>query len=86
MIGSASSATGRVNSWNSVTQVLKLKDIVGEFQSGESIIGQASGAAYANINLNTFNVPEDGYAQNVTIEQEADAILDFSESNPFGSP
>jgi len=86
VVGSASSATGRVNSWNAVTQVLKLKDIVGEFQSGESIIGQASGAAYANINLNTFNVPEDGYAQNVTIEQEADAILDFSESNPFGSP
>ena len=86
VVGSASSATARVNSWNAVTQILKLKDIVGEFQSGESIIGQASGAAYANIDLNKFNVPENGYAQNVTIEQEADAILDFSESNPFGSP
>ena len=86
VVGSASSATARVNSWNSVTQVLKLKDIVGEFSSGETIIGQSSGAAYKNIDLNIFNVPENGYAQNVTIEQEADAILDFSESNPFGSP
>ena len=86
VIGSASSATGRVNSWNAVTQVLKLKDIVGEFQEGENIIGQSSGAAYANIDLNKFNLPEDGFAQNDTIEKEADAILDFSESNPFGNP
>tara|TARA_B100000085_G_scaffold165481_1_gene150436 strand:- start:1064 stop:2467 length:1404 start_codon:yes stop_codon:yes gene_type:complete len=86
VIGSASSATARVNSWNAVTQVLKLKDITGEFISGESIIGQSSGAAYANIDLNKFNIPEDGFAQNNTIELEADKILDFSESNPFGNP
>ena len=53
---------------------------------GENIIGQSSGAAYANIDLNKFNLPEDGFAQNDTIEKEADAILDFSESNPFGNP
>ena len=86
VIGSASSATARVNSWNAITQVLKLKDITGEFISGESIIGQSSGAAYANIDLNKFNIPEDGFAQNNTIELEADKILDFSESNPFGNP
>ena len=86
VVGSATSATGRVNSWNAVTQVLKLKDIIGEFASGEAIIGQTSGAAYANIDLNTFNIPEDGFAQNNTIELEADNILDFSESNPFGNP
>jgi len=86
VVGAASSATGRVNSWNKVTQILKLKDIVGEFSPGEAIIGQSSGATYKSIDLNRFDIPEDGYAQNVTIEQEADAILDFSESNPFGSP
>tara|TARA_B100000003_G_scaffold91492_1_gene82042 strand:- start:1401 stop:2804 length:1404 start_codon:yes stop_codon:yes gene_type:complete len=86
VVGSASSATARVKSWNSVTQVLKLGDITGEFVTGEAIVGQASGAAYANIDLNKFNLPEDGFAQNDTIEKEADAILDFSESNPFGNP
>ena len=86
VVGAASSATARVNSWNSVTKILKLKDIVGTFNSGEAIVGQASGAAYANIDLNKFNIPENGYAQNNTIELEADSILDFSESNPFGSP
>ncbi len=85
VVGAASSATARVNSWNSVTKILKLKDIVGTFNTGEAIVGQASGAAYANIDLNKFNIPEDSYAQNNTIELEADSILDFSESNPFGS-
>lgn len=86
VVGASSSATARVNSWNSVTKILKLKDIQGEFKSGEVIIGQSSGASYANIDLNKFNIPEDGFAQNNTIELEADQILDFSESNPFGNP
>lgn len=86
VIGAASSATARVKSWNSVTKVLKLGDIIGEFQGGEAIVGQSSGAAYATININTFNIPEDKFAQNDTIELEADQILDFSESNPFGIP
>jgi len=86
IIGAASSATARVNSWNSETQVLKLKDIQGEFISGEAMIGQSSSASYASIVLNKFNIPETGFAQNKTIELEADQILDFSESNPFGNP
>jgi hypothetical protein len=86
VVGAASSATARVKSWNAVTQVLKLGDIIGEFLPGEVIAGQSSGAEYATININTFNVPEDKFAQNDTIELEADQILDFSESNPFGIP
>tara|TARA_A100001234_G_scaffold77523_1_gene68558 strand:- start:1362 stop:2765 length:1404 start_codon:yes stop_codon:yes gene_type:complete len=86
VVGSQSGATARVKSWNAVTQILKLGDIKGSFVSGEAITGQSSGAAYANIDLNKFNIPEDGFAQNDTIEKEADAILDFSESNPFGNP
>lgn len=86
VVGAASSAKARVKSWNAVTQVLKLGDIIGEFQGGEAIVGQASGAAYATIDINKFNIPEDKFAQNDTIELEADQILDFSESNPFGIP
>ena len=48
----------------------KLGDISGEFVTGEAIVGQASGAAYANIDLNKFNLPEDGFAQNDTIEKQ----------------
>ena len=31
-------------------------------------------------------IPEDKFAQNQTIETEADQIIDFSETNPFGIP
>jgi len=86
VVGAASSATARVKDWNATTQVLKLGDIIGEFRGGEAIVGQASGASYATIAINKFNVPEDKFAQNDTIELEADQILDFSESNPFGIP
>ena len=42
-----------------------------------------SGASHQlrNIDLNPNN---DGFADNSSIETEADSILDFSESNPFG--
>lgn len=84
VIGAASSATARVKSWNALTQVLKLGDISGEFRPGEIIVGQKSGASYSSIDINKFNLPEDGFAQNNTIELEADQIIDFSETNPFG--
>ena len=29
---------------------------------------------------------DDGFADNINIETEADAIIDFSEQNPFGIP
>ena len=29
---------------------------------------------------------DDGFADNINIETEADAIIDFSERNPFGIP
>jgi hypothetical protein len=35
--------------------------------------------------IETYNIV-DKYAQNDIIETEADTIIDFSESNPFGNP
>ena len=34
----------------------------------------------------TVKDPDDGFADNINIETEADAIIDFSERNPFGIP
>jgi hypothetical protein len=86
VVGSASSSKGKVKSWDAVNMVLKLGNILGDFIDGEELIGQTSGAAYSIINLNKHNIPENKFAQNETIEQEADLIIDFSESNPFGTP
>ena len=86
VIGAASSSRGKVKSWDSVNQELKLGNILGDFIQGEALIGQSSGAAYAITLLNKHDIPEDTFAQNQTIQIEADNIIDFSETNPFGIP
>jgi len=49
------------------------------------IVGSDSGATYKLRLLETNDI-QDPYAQNDEIETEADTIIDFSESNPFGNP
>ena len=83
--GSVSGTTARVRIWNSETNVLEVGTVAGEFVRGENIVGATSGASYG---LRTIDLQpaDDGFADNINIEREADAILDFSEQNPFGIP
>ena len=83
--GAGSSTTARVRVWNSVTNELELNTVSGTFLVGEKIVGSTSKAIHT-IRLTDLNPPEDGYADNFNIETEADAILDFTEANPFGTP
>ena len=82
--GQNSGTTGRVKNWDIDTMVLRVGNENGVFYRGETIVGSASSAKYS-----IKSVPEgenlDKYDQNTDIELEADLILDFSESNPFGS-
>ncbi len=84
VIGSASSITARVKTWNAYTRNLELSNITGKFQKGENLIGQTSGATYQIQAINTDDI-NDPYAQNDEIQYEAGLIVDFSEKNPFGS-
>ena len=83
--GSSSGTTARVRTWNSTTNVLEVGTVSGEFTRGENIVGSTSGASYE---LRVFDAqpPDDGFSDNINIETEADAIIDFSEQNPFGMP
>jgi hypothetical protein len=83
--GSISSTTARVKSWSAVTNVLEVSVISGSFVAGESIVGSTSSANRKLRVINTDDI-NDPYAQNEEIETEADQILDFSETNPFGMP
>ena len=83
--GSASSTTAIVNNWDSSTNVLEIKVVSGTFVVGENIVGSESGASRELRVLNTDDVVTP-YADNDTFESEADSILDFSETNPFGTP
>lgn len=85
VVGSSSSTRGRVKSWNSVTNELKISIVSGTFVSGEMIVGQESGASYKLRILKSNNIV-DPYADNDNIEEAADSIIDFSEKNPFGTP
>ena len=83
--GSSSGTTARVRVWNSTTNELEVGSVTGEFTRGETITGATSGAAY-ELRVADAQPADDGFADNINIETEADAIIDFSEQNPFGMP
>ena len=83
--GGTSGATARIRTWNAVTNELEIYNITGTFRTGETITGSSSGASHLIrlIDLTNF---DDGFGENDEFELQADAILDFSENNPFGTP
>ena len=83
--GSVSGTTARVKKWDSTTNELEIYNVGGDFTIGEDIVGSTSGATHQLRLINT-DPADDGFADNITIETEADSILDFSEQNPFGIP
>ena len=83
--GSVSGTTARVKKWDSTTNELEIYNVAGDFTVGEDIVGSTSGATH-QLRLISTDPADDGFADNITIETEADSILDFSEQNPFGIP
>ena len=83
--GGTSGATARIRTWDATTNELEIYNITGTFRAGETITGSSSGASHLIrlIDLTNF---DDGYGENDEFELQADAILDFSENNPFGMP
>ena len=79
-----------VHTWTYTTRKLDVYRVRGTFANGANTIGATSGAYYTTsgtIDTNAFddNVFED-INDNSRIESESDAIIDFSETNPFGEP
>ena len=83
--GSSSGTTARVRIWNESNNQLEVMNVNGSFIRGETLTGSESGAQYVFRTSETFP-PLTNFADNNAIETEADAILDFSEENPFGTP
>jgi hypothetical protein len=55
----------------------------GEFYPGEIVVGGISSARYL-VSSYTTDSYDDSYDQNQELQEEANSIIDFSESNPFG--
>jgi len=92
--GETSLSTARVKSWDEDTRILKISNIADPFQLGEVLTGTATTASHPGmgstgryvISSIQYDDLYDDYAENVVIQNEADdGIIDFTETNPFGT-
>jgi hypothetical protein len=85
----AANAFGTAHTWDAGNTTLSIYLVNGLFSNTANVIGANSGAQWIMSTLDTdtpsgaqFEDPSD----NKQIETEANAILDFDVSNPFGNP
>ena len=79
-------ATGKgiVAAWTSSTRTLRVNNIVGTFAISTNITGATSSAVWSQAAATDDQLlPTTPYADNKIFETDGDAILDFSESDPF---
>jgi hypothetical protein len=76
-----------VKSWNSGTRELQVINRTGTFNTAETVKGLTSGALWSPETYNTLNNVNtaDSIDQNYSFETQDDNIIDFTETNPFGS-
>jgi hypothetical protein len=82
----ANTAHGTVTFWNKPDGLLKVTDTLGTFTSNVLVVGNTSNASYTTITApDTLLDPQEREMyDNKIIQTEANIIMDFSESNPFG--
>jgi hypothetical protein len=84
VVGGTSNVQAEVKSWNDTDRQLQVYNRTGIFTIPETLTGQTSGAAWTTSSYNTLNNTNSEYDQNQLFETEADSIIDFTQSNPFG--
>lgn len=88
VIGQTSGTKAVVKDWTNTAddkdKILLVQINNGTFIPGEILKGTASSASYVIRSFNSYT-QKDPYSQNKEIEDEADKIIDFSETNPFGN-
>ncbi len=84
--GESSGTTAVVKDFTNTSLLTSLSVSIntGKFSDGEVIVGSSSSARYTVLDYDTDSY-KNTYDSNEEIEFEADNILDFSESNPFGT-
>ena len=88
--GERSKAEGRVKEWDEDNALLKVSNVsIGStvptgFFPGERIVGQDSGASWM-VQVYTHDDTYDKYTENDEFETLGDNLLDFTETNPFGT-
>tara|TARA_R100000541_G_scaffold58840_1_gene70830 strand:- start:1712 stop:2662 length:951 start_codon:yes stop_codon:yes gene_type:complete len=81
---------GTIDTTNAATATDSFRDFLvtsGSAGFSTNLVGSETGftCTLSNVLLGQ-SFPDDGQSKNIQIEQEADNIIDFAESNPFGDP
>ena len=79
----AATSKAIVVSWVVSTRTLRINNISGTFATGTNITGNDSSAVWSLTSYDDQLLPTTPYADNKIFETDGDAILDFSESDPF---
>jgi Virus neck protein len=82
----AATANASVVSWNLPSGTLVLKHVQGIFTVNSNIVGTISGAQYNLLSSNTRQDVNSLLDNNSELQQEANAVLNWTENNPFGEP
>ena len=86
--GVSTGTTAYVHNWDADTNILQITNASSNFALGEIVVGIGTtqlGSDTARKILAISDQDEfDEFADNIEMETEADAILDFTEKNPFG--
>lgn len=81
-------AKATVYSWTSTTRNLDIIRVMGTFANNTMSIGATSNARFISATVPNDTVFDNSAFEDITdntlIETESDAIIDFSENNPFG--
>ena len=89
--GQTGLATARVKDWNETTKVLKVYRVAGDFRDGETIVGSATTLDGVDttgsyiLNSIVYEDADDDYNASIEFEDEGEDIIDFTETNPFGT-
>jgi hypothetical protein len=82
----ANNAHGTVTYWDKSDRILKVTDIIGTFSNNTLVVGNTSNATFTTRTTPDvlLDPQEREMYDNKIIQTEANIIIDFSESNPFG--
>jgi hypothetical protein len=85
VIATISGKKGVVKSWDARNNILNLYKINGEFSNNDVLVGTISSASYVIYDESVYDII-DAFNDSDIIQIEADNVIDFSETNPFGMP
>ena len=92
IIGKTSGVKARVRGWNALTHEIEVTNLdpddqtIIDFQPGEIIEGEKSGARYSLSSFSGNQTTADKYSQSDEIQEEALEIVDTKEFNQFFNP